>query len=303
MLRRGYTLILLPREGRHSIKKLHLRSWLVCSLAVLILGLGAAGAYFGHDYLKLKKSLPEVERLQKQTTVQQAQLASFAEKISRFQAEIERLSQFNKKLKVVLGVQGGSQGEGFVGQGGSESEGSDPTLSLKMQRQGLIQQMHEGLRRLGDEASLTEKTQHELQSYLESRKSVLAATPSIWPCKGWVTSTYGYRRSPFDGQREFHRGLDIANRKGTPIVAPANGVVASVSREGGYGRTLVIHHGYGLATRYAHLQKVTVKTGQLVKRGQTIALLGNSGRVTGSHLHYEVWHNGRAVNPSRYILD
>ena len=118
-----------------------------------------------------------------------------------------------------------------------------------------------------------------------------------------MTSGFAYRRSPFTGRREFHKGLDIANRVGTPIIAPASGVVARTGREGGYGRTIVVNHGYGLSTRYAHLHRILVKPGQLISRGDKIALLGNSGRSTGSHLHYEVRLNSVPVNPSRYILD
>jgi murein DD-endopeptidase MepM/ murein hydrolase activator NlpD len=118
-----------------------------------------------------------------------------------------------------------------------------------------------------------------------------------------LTSTFAYRIDPFTGLRQFHEGLDIANRLGTPIVAPADGVVARVSNTTGYGLTVEINHGYGIKTLYGHLSKSYVSVGQTIKRGQKIAAVGESGRATGPHLHYQVMLNDVPVNPMSYILN
>ncbi len=125
----------------------------------------------------------------------------------------------------------------------------------------------------------------------------------MWPTRGWTSSRFGYRASPFTGKREFHKGIDISARMGSPVVATADGMVAFSGLDRGYGRTIVLKHGYGLKTRYAHLKRILVKKGQFVKRGEIIGLVGNSGRSTGSHLHYEVHLNGVPVNPMKYIID
>jgi murein DD-endopeptidase MepM/ murein hydrolase activator NlpD len=138
---------------------------------------------------------------------------------------------------------------------------------------------------------------------LDRQKSILASTPSVWPARGWVSSGFGYRLSPFTNEKELHRGLDICARKGAPVIAPADGVVSYVELDPGYGRTVIINHGYGLNTMYAHLDKVHVKKGQAVRRHQEIAQVGDSGRTTGAHLHYEIQLNGLPVNPLRYILN
>jgi len=302
LFRKGYTLLFVPSNGQ-KVRRIRFRAWLVSTVAIFLVAGVGAGFYFGQDYVQLKKSLPDIARLQKETLDQQVQLLALSQKIGEFKVEMEKLYQFNKKLKIVLNLDSGRGDDEFSGQGGSEAQGHDPSAALKTERQELIQEMHRQLETLDQEASLAEQYQQELQAFLESRKSVLAATPSIWPAKGWVTSGFGYRRSPFTGRREFHKGIDIANRAGTPIIAPASGVVARTGREGGYGRIIVINHGYGLSTRYAHLHRILVKPGQLISRGDKIALLGNSGRSTGSHLHYEVRLNSVPVNPSRYILD
>jgi murein DD-endopeptidase MepM/ murein hydrolase activator NlpD len=120
---------------------------------------------------------------------------------------------------------------------------------------------------------------------------------------GWKTSSFGYRRSPFTGRRELHKGLDIAAPNGSPIIAPADGVVTYSARKGLMGNMISIKHGYGLLTRYGHLSKMLKKKGEKVERGEIIALVGSTGRSTGPHLHYEVRLNGVPVNPEKYILN
>ena len=143
----------------------------------------------------------------------------------------------------------------------------------------------------------------ELHALLDDQRSILNSTPSIWPTRGFVSSTFGYRVSPFTSVKKMHEGLDLAAPKGTDVVAPADGVVTFSGVKGAYGNIIVVDHGYGLVTRYGHLSKVLVEPGQQVKRGSSIARVGNTGRSTGDHLHYEVRIDGVPVNPTRYILD
>jgi murein DD-endopeptidase MepM/ murein hydrolase activator NlpD len=141
----------------------------------------------------------------------------------------------------------------------------------------------------------------ELESYLDAQRAVLAATPSAWPAKGWVTSFFGHRSDPMNGRRVFHHGLDISNRIGTPILATADGTVVHADWQSEYGRLVAIDHGYGTVTKYAHLSAIAVEPGQKVRRGQKIGALGSSGRSTGEHLHYEVEINGVPVDPRQYL--
>jgi len=142
----------------------------------------------------------------------------------------------------------------------------------------------------------------EISMYIKDQREIFRATPMNWPSDGRVTSTFGRRRDPFSGERgDFHQGLDIANVPGTPIVATADGTVQVASWQGGYGRLVVIDHGRGFKTYYAHNSELLVKRGEKVRRGQDIAKMGTSGHSTGHHLHYEVWKNGRVVNPMQYV--
>jgi len=134
------------------------------------------------------------------------------------------------------------------------------------------------------------------------RNEVAQATPSIWPAMGWLTSGFGSRTDPFTGRPDSHPGLDISGNTGDPVYATADGRVATASRTGDYGNLVVIEHAFGLTTRYGHLSRIAVAAGAEVKRGDVIGYVGSTGRSTSSHLHYEVWANGRPVNPLKLLV-
>ncbi len=130
-----------------------------------------------------------------------------------------------------------------------------------------------------------------------------SSVPSIWPTRGWITSGFGVRSSPLTGKRRLHAGLDIACPTGTRVISPGDGIVTFVGRKGGYGQTIIVDHGYGIATMFGHNSKNLVTPGQKIKRGEVIAYAGNTGISTGPHLHYEVQVDGVPVDPMRYILE
>jgi murein DD-endopeptidase MepM/ murein hydrolase activator NlpD len=158
---------------------------------------------------------------------------------------------------------------------------------------GLLRELLEGI----------ENRLRNVQTDVDKRNALAAATPSIWPAHGWLTSTMGSRRDPIDGDRDYHAGLDIAADRGSPVYATADGVVTQAAREGAYGQLVIVDHGYGLETRYGHLSAYKVKPGDQVKRGDVLGLVGSTGRSTGSHLHYEVRVNGRLLNPLQLLLN
>jgi murein DD-endopeptidase MepM/ murein hydrolase activator NlpD len=137
---------------------------------------------------------------------------------------------------------------------------------------------------------------------VERRSEIANATPSIWPALGWLTSGFGSRSDPFTGKPDSHPGLDISADRGDPVYATAAGRVERAGWSGDYGNLVVVTHNFGLSTRYAHLSKVSVRAGGDVKRGDIVGYVGATGRATSSHLHYEVWANGRPVNPLRLLV-
>jgi hypothetical protein len=142
---------------------------------------------------------------------------------------------------------------------------------------------------------------NSLVEELEGLRALEEALPSLWPTSGTLTSAFGYRRSPFGRRAQFHRGIDVSNDRGTLIVAAAPGRVVRAFYNGGYGRFVEIDHGYGITTRYAHMHRISVEEGQSVQRGDVVGTMGRTGRVTGTHLHFEVRIDGHAVDPLDYL--
>ena len=140
-----------------------------------------------------------------------------------------------------------------------------------------------------------------VRSGVERRQALAAATPSMWPLAGWITSSYGNRTDPFNGDPTFHPGLDISASHGQEIYSPADGVVESAAANGSYGNLITIDHGFGITTRYGHLSRYAVAAGEAVRRGQVIGFVGSTGRSTSPHLHYEVLVNGQLTNPLRLL--
>jgi len=153
------------------------------------------------------------------------------------------------------------------------------------------------------ESNLKEQSVIELWELLSDRQSLLAATPSIKPARGPIGSRYGYRIDPINGRQKMHAGLDISAPPGTPVRAPADGVVSFAGWDDQYGKLVSIDHGYGVLTRYGHNSQIFVQVGQKVSKYDVISAVGSTGRSTGPHLHYEVRVNGVAVNPVNYVLD
>jgi murein DD-endopeptidase MepM/ murein hydrolase activator NlpD len=140
-----------------------------------------------------------------------------------------------------------------------------------------------------------------VRSDVEKRRSLADATPSIWPVAGWLTSSFGNRRDPFNGGSDFHPGLDISANQGDPVHAPAAGVVTNAAPTGNYGNLVVVDHGFGIITKYGHLSRFAVMNGQQVNRGDVIGYVGSTGRSTSPHLHYEIWVNDKLTNPMRLL--
>jgi murein DD-endopeptidase MepM/ murein hydrolase activator NlpD len=179
------------------------------------------------------------------------------------------------------------------GAGGRSTVSSTiPALQSPENTFGLLRDILQGI-----ENRLT-----SVRSDVDRRNALAAATPSIWPAHGWLSSIVGTRTDPITGDPDYHQGLDISADHGSPVYATADGAIRQASREGAYGNLVTIDHGYGLETRYGHLSRFDVKVGDQVKRGDVIGRVGATGRATGPHLHYEVRVNGRLLNPLQLLL-
>jgi len=277
---------------------------LICISAI------AGASFIGYDYLQLKKISLNTDILN-QTVIEQnneiknqrSQIQSFASEIEIIKKQVGTLSIFEDKVRLIADIKQTSDSSGLIGIGGIPRNDLDQDIPLEKKHNNLIREMHQQVAQTNFAIKKQALDFEQLIKMLEKKRNLLACTPSIRPIDGWITSKFGYRKSPFTGRKEFHSGLDISNKSGTKIIATANGRVSYAARKMYIGNMVVIDHGHGRVTKFGHLKKILVKQGQQVKRGDVIGLLGNTGRSTGPHVHYEVRINGTPVNPLKYILN
>jgi len=288
------------------------------------------------DYVRVRMDHHELGRLRAETTEQRARIASFDATVSQVESRLARLAEFERKVRTIANLPGqaAAGGEdiekvGFDDGGdlgvvddaaeapGDEDLLREPSLGSAVPRALAAPAANDAKRAKGDRVSLlrveAERLGHvaegqevslgELIAQLEKKHHHLISSPAIWPTKGWLTSRFGPRISPFTGLRQYHSGIDIAGAMGTNVIAPARGRVAFVGQKGPLGKYIEIDHGYGVRTHFGHNSEVVVRVGQEVERGQVIAKLGSTGRSTGPHLHYSVEVHGKAMNPLNFIFD
>jgi len=302
---RYLTLFFLTNDSA-APRRLKMSMALAKGLAVLSVLFFLGVSFMAYDYLRLRGDSRELYRLKSENATQKIELQDFSSRIRDLEAKMARLEIFDKKLRIIAHIEPEGKFASkttLKGIGGPAADSADYLLTPGARVDELVSQIRSDLEGLELKADLQEASFSDLREGLMKKSRLLASTPSIWPVKGWVTSTFGSRISPFTGLKHAHNGIDIANRLGTPVVATANGRVTKVGRDANLGRFITVSHGYGIKTVYGHLSRTYVKTGQRVKRGQKIGALGNTGRSTGSHLHYAVAVNGVYVNPRRYILN
>ena len=298
--KREYTLMLVPHQGQ-SVRSIRIPIKAI-KFGASVLGLAVVmtvGAMinYQHTVTVASKDKAELEHLRQTNGTQVQQIEQLAKSTATLQADMERLNNLDSEVRRILnnedhtgtsrsGVERPSQGNN--GQGGPQVQ---PT----------IQDLTSLVQNLQQQAKAREESLAELKEELLAKQARAAATPSIWPTGGDVTSRFGWRSSPWGWGSDWHPGIDIANSYGTPIVATADGVVVQSEWYGGYGKMIQIDHGNGMATVYGHNSQMLVSAGEHVKKGQVIAYMGSTGASTGNHLHYEVRVNGTAVNPASFL--
>lgn len=229
-----------------------------------------------------------------QTANQDESVTNFyAQQLGGLQAETIRLRMFSERLAEIAGFDSAAFSlDEHPSLGGIDQEGT-PLSSEALDR---------GIAQLSDELRSQEEALAALEQYLLTEDTIAASIPTGKPVEdGWVSSFYGYRIDPFNGKKTFHEGLDIAAKSGSNVQVVADGIVTWVGERGGYGGLVEVDHGNGYVTRYAHNKTIKVKKGDRVNKGETLALMGSTGRSTGPHVHFEVLRDGQHVNPYNFI--
>lgn len=268
----------------------------VKTIAVLIPCMVLLLTVFLVDYFSMWKLRQDYKDLQLEYSRQEQLLSRYQDSINDLEGSIARFDQYRKKLNVMAGLKSEDVLDEDPGIGGPD-EGQE--LSPPGSVDGLTTLQNMGTRANGIQDNLT-----TLANFFEEQTVILAQTPSIAPTQGYMVSGYKYRADPFTGKWTFHPGLDISTQHGNPVLATADGIVLQTKADRTGGNTIKLSHPQtGYVTVYCHLSKFLVKPGQRVKRGDTIGLVGRTGRARGPHVHYEVRLNGKRLNPYHFILD
>lgn len=331
MANRYYTVLIVPEKTSH-VRRLVIPSWIAKSVGAALAATFLLGIVMILDYWFVMSQISENKDLKLENRRLKQQVQIFKNKISTIENTLDRIKTFATRLKVITNIEDQNNllqslnsqlpdAESNIGApppistSTSTSSEENPLApvasSINEDRNNPeeillrkdYEQLDEKFVTLNQDSLFVEQMLQDEYELLADQKAFLAALPTRKPVVGYFTNGFGIRRSPFGGRVKMHEGLDIANQPGTAIRAPADGVVVFTSTKPGYGQTLIIDHGYGLETWYGHTRKILVNRGQKIRRGDTIAQLGNSGRSTGPHLHYEVRVHGTPVDPLSYILE
>ena len=292
MPRQHHTVIFVP----HAHAKL--RKWRVTNLqiglvtgALLLLTLTAA--FFIWSHFSTKANPVEIARLAGENEKLREVNQEFESSIRKLQDQLTSYEDRTRQLAIVAGIATLGDAANATDTAEAGIGGGTPVDEIGVEdlpaMQGRIQQI--------------DGTLKAVETRLHQRARWISQTPAITPVKGILTSGFGYRSDPVTHGRGDHQGVDIAAAPGQPVRASADGIVMRAGTLGGLGKAIYLAHGYGVTTRYGHMSKVEVRPGQRVKRGDIIGRVGNTGRSTGYHLHYEVRQDGQPVNPLVYILD
>lgn len=294
-----YDVLIIKPDGRPG-RTLKIRGFVPFLIPLLFTALASLNLALGYHFSSFG---PMLARMQSNEAVIRADRTELLAKVHNFYTvseEFSRIKDLNFKLSVMLGL------EEAAGQTATENMGG-PGLRLiqpvSLNQANRIRFIHRLSDELEKEMRIAEIRQQEICKELVLQRESLMRVPSIWPVHGRFSSPFGWRRNPFTHRRQFHKGIDISAPRGTPVHAPAAGVVTYANWFSSYGRTLEISHQNGLVTRYAHLSKFEVEPGHRVERGDLVARVGNTGRSIAPHLHYEVHKNGKLMNPLFYIMD
>lgn len=285
------------KEGKKSSFSLYIKIGLIAFLLLSLLTLLASNLYF-LQYYKENKVLKEyISKTEVSLNEKHLEFMSLLNDLESVKENLSRIQQVNAKLSLMANIEEVPTATSIGGASQIEL-GTIPLYRQEM-ASGKIRVF---LKELELEAKLEEIEQQEILLAMRENIHILTSLPTVMPAKGFITSNFGIRKSPFTDRQELHKGMDIAAPIGTPIISPGDGVVVRVSTGGSYGNLVEISHGSGLSTLYAHMHKISVKKGQKLKRYDVIGSIGNTGRSTGPHLHYEVRLNGVPTDPRLYIL-
>ncbi len=320
-LKKHYTLLISSNDQKDCVKEWHIPAiWVRLSaigLLTLIVGIGVLGIDYGLLFFKkthFEKNIHENQSLKNQ-------IVQMKDKVKHIQSRLNQMEDFSYQLKILAGVENPTSPKlttlnaigPFVGPLSESSAGNpflysnkkplkshaSPPYLPSLEADAVIMNIHQ----LDKKSQLVQQDIYRILQKLYTERDKIMSTPSLMPVRGWISSGFGWRQYPLSEEVSLHEGIDIAALPGTPVYAPGDGEVVFAGYQIGYGKVIIVDHGWELSTLYGHLSEIMVTHGQKIKRKQVIGVTGNTGHSSGPHLHYEVRIAGVPVDPSHYILN
>ena len=274
------------------------------TLLIFLLSILTSFVVFG-VYFVINETLnpnSAVKALRSENKGLQIKLESALSEFQNVNDKLDSISVINNDFRLVTNLEPIGDDQRNIGIGGSIFEDVDPTNSDEMQT--VITSLQKSIDHAKMKIEFEKNNYNEIETAFNENQKLYDAIPAIKPSEGNYGDRFGIRFHPILKIKRMHNGVDMLSNIGTPVYAPGAGKVEFVGRKGGFGKTIIVNHGFGYKTLYGHLSKYKVKRGQRIERGDLIALTGSSGKLsTGPHLHYEVRHNGIALNPRNFIFD
>lgn len=304
-----FTVMIIPHASVKNVRSIKFPKWIVSSFILINAAMFAVVCLFGFSYSSLSENLKskktEYQVLQTIKESDDKQLDEYKANEEQIKEKIQVLKDLENRLQDIIDTKGEkAQSSTALPRLASRGVGGDIMPHPLLGSTGTeiefenIEDMYSTVDGLVKDVDNKVTELNEAITKAENKIKASRAIPSVLPTTGSITSIFGYRKNPFGIGYEFHPGLDIANSRGTAIMASADGVVIEAGRDsGGYGLLVKINHGNGYVSLYGHNSKIVVKVGETVKRGQVISYMGSTGRSTGNHCHFEVRLNGKAINP------
>jgi len=294
--------ILIQSEGKNRISQWHFTLKKIAGVLSLILCLTGAIVFFTADTITEYFYKSKIEKIRSNYSHLNTTLTDLESQLNLLNEKVIELEEQETKLRMVTGLPVINNDFREVGIGGVRLNENFDIFLPGFEKSPDISNLERDVETLVRKVKLELSSFDDIHQKIINNREKLKYIPSIKPVEGgYLNSGYGYRRDPFDGARRFHHGQDFSVFSGTPIQSPASGTVKRTGYRGGYGKYIVLDHGYGYETKYLHLSKINVKKGQSITRGEIIGESGNSGRSTAPHLHYEVLYNGTPQNPLDYF--
>jgi murein DD-endopeptidase MepM/ murein hydrolase activator NlpD len=302
MAKRRWTFVVVP-DGTEAARRLQVSTRALKLIAGGAATLLLAAMVFGYVTVSHKLDMTRSAQLEQENALLAEELGRLHSQVTALNDTLGVIARRDSRYRVMANLDPIDPQVLQAGIGGPVEAGYNDGLTETSVLGRRAAEVQVDLNALIRRANLLASSFDEAVDSITAHTERLSATPSILPTQGWLSSGYkAMRMHPILNYARPHRGIDITAPKGTPILAPAGGVVKSTGYQSGFGNAVTISHGYGIVTKYAHADKILVKAGQRVKRGERIALVGKTGLATAPHLHYEVHVNGRPVDPRRFVL-